>query len=115
MIMSALLVALLAACGSGPAASSVVAPAAVADANVPPAFRNDEGKLACPVMGDTIDAPEASAGHTDHNGVRYYFCCNSCEVMFADDPEKYVDGRYLREIGKMSGGTSEAAACEPTP
>lgn len=101
--------ALAAGCG---VATAPVAPSAVADANVPPAFRNDEGKLACPVMGDVVESPEKSAGHLDHAGTRYYFCCNSCQVLFEDDPEKYVDGRYLKELGKMSGGTSDAPACD---
>ena len=114
MFVSLVLVALLAACGSSAGPSSVVAPAAVADANVPAGFRNDEGKLACPVMGDVVASPEASAGHLDHGGVRYYFCCNSCQVLFEDDPEKYAEGRSLREIGKMAGGTSDAAACDPS-
>jgi hypothetical protein len=69
MFVSLVLVALLAACGSSAGPSSVVAPAAVADANVPAGFRNDEGKLACPVMGDVVASPEASAGHLDHGGV----------------------------------------------
>jgi YHS domain-containing protein len=102
---------LAAGCGT-PAAP--VTPTAAADADVPPAFRNDQGKLACPVMGDVVESPEKSAGHLDHAGVRYYFCCNSCQVMFEDDPEKYVDGRYLKELGKMSGGTSDVSACEPS-
>jgi YHS domain-containing protein len=90
------------------------APAAAEPAG-PPAFVNDEGRLACPVMGDVVASPDRSAGHVDYKGKRYYFCCNSCDQLFNEDPEKYADGRHLQEIGKMRGGTSDAPACELPP
>ena len=111
MIVAAFVAALV-ACGSGASVAKVDAPA---DATAPPAFVNDEGKLACPVMGDVVVSPERSAGHVDYDGKRYYFCCNSCDQLFNEDPEKYADGRHLREIGKLRGGTSDAPACELPP
>ena len=118
------LLAVLVGCAPGvetplspvPAVEGVpVAKAVSPEATVPPAFVNDEGKLACPVMGDVVVSPERSAGHVDYQGKRYYFCCNSCDQLFNEDPEKYADGRHLREIGKLRGGASDAPACELPP
>ncbi len=111
----------LLACGSEPAVGSAPSPspavavaaitatAAVADAAVPAGFRNGDGHLACPVMGDTVASAETAAGHVDYQGVRYYFCCNSCEVLFNAEPEKYAQGRYLNEIGVLHG--TDAGTC----
>ncbi len=103
----------LPAAPDAPAASTLTG--AGAPPAAPPAFVNDEGKLACPVMGDVVASPDRSAGHVDYKGKRYYFCCNSCDQLFNEDPEKYADGRHLQEIGKMRGGTSDAPACELPP
>ncbi len=116
----AAVVAVLVGCASSfgpeaPAAPEASVARAEAPANLPPAFVNDEGKLACPVMGDVVASPDRSAGHVDYEGKRYYFCCNSCDQLFNEDPEKYADGRHLQAVGKMRGGTSAAPACEPEP
>jgi len=42
-----------------------------------------------PVCGMTVDT--ASAAHFfDHDGTRYYFCCNGCRTKFQADPAKYL-------------------------
>ncbi|MFN7144966.1 MAG: YHS domain-containing protein [Myxococcota bacterium] len=79
-----------------PLAEGAVAPAA-ASTEVPPTFRNGAGKVACPVMGMAIDAPDKAVSYADHDGVRYFFCCDSCEKLFLDDPVAYANGRYLAE------------------
>jgi YHS domain-containing protein len=40
----------------------------------------------CPVMGRKIDRDV----FVDHEGVRVYFCCPSCDDTFRTDPEKYL-------------------------
>lgn len=110
--MASLLLVLLLGCGAEPRSEATAAPAATATAATAdpsglPAFVNDKGELACPVMGDTIASPDRAAGHTDFDGKRYYFCCNSCEHLFAENPEAYADGRHLVREGIWAGGTSE--------
>ncbi|MEN9785357.1 MAG: hypothetical protein RLZZ299_621 [Pseudomonadota bacterium] len=114
--MTLALLPLLLACAGAP---SVSAPASTPPAAALPAgltaFVNDDGKLACPVMGDVVDGPDKAAGHTDHQGKRYYFCCDSCAQLFEEQPERYADGRYLQSIGKMRAGTADTPACEDPP
>ncbi len=71
--------------------------AAVASSDVPPTFRNGAGKVACPVMGMAIDAPEDAVSYADHEGVRYFFCCDSCEKLFLESPGTYANGKYLAD------------------
>lgn len=53
-------------------------------------FRNDDGELVCPVMGDLIVSAEEAFGFQDYEGIRYYFCCGMCPDSFEADPDKYV-------------------------
>jgi YHS domain-containing protein len=76
-------------------------------ASVLPEFKDQNGRLACPVMGDIVDSPAEATSHADYQGVRYYFCCDSCEKRFAADPEAFADGRFLRQEGIWPGGTSD--------
>lgn len=70
---------------------------AATDAVAPPAFRNAAGQIACPVMGLAIAAAADAVSFADHDGVRYYFCCDSCEKLFLDAPGTYANGKYLAE------------------
>ncbi len=40
----------------------------------------------CPVNGETIDP----AIYTDHNGKRFFFCCEKCRKKFTKNPEKFI-------------------------
>jgi YHS domain-containing protein len=62
-----------------------------------PAFRNGAGAIACPVMGQVIATAADAVSYADHEGTRYYFCCDSCEKLFLEEPETYADGKYLAE------------------
>jgi YHS domain-containing protein len=62
-----------------------------------PAWRNAAGAVACPVMGMGIASPDDAVSFADHDGVRYYFCCDSCEKLFLDNPTAYANGKYVRE------------------
>ncbi|MDP2311331.1 MAG: YHS domain-containing protein [Pseudomonadota bacterium] len=77
-----------------------LADGAIASANaaseVPAAFRNGAGAVACPVMGMAIDKAEDAVSYADHEHVRYYFCCDSCEKLFLDNPGTYANGAYLK-------------------
>lgn len=55
----------------------------------PVAYTNADGELICPVMG-SVTTKETAVGHADHNGKRYYFCCDGCPQAFSADPEKYA-------------------------
>ncbi|MFZ5481705.1 MAG: hypothetical protein ACOZNI_33385 [Myxococcota bacterium] len=77
-----------------PLAEGAIASAQAAT-EVPPAFRNHAGDIACPVMGMAMKSPDDVVSFADHAGVRYFFCCDACEKMFVGDPEAYADGKYL--------------------
>jgi YHS domain-containing protein len=79
----------------------------VVAASVLPEFKNADGKLACPVMGDVVANPAEASGHADYEGVRYYFCCSSCAERFAQSPATFADGNFLRQEGIWPGGTSD--------
>lgn len=53
-------------------------------------YRNKDGKVACPVMGNAVASPDLSVGFQDYKGVRYYFCCGTCPEEFKKSPEKYI-------------------------
>jgi YHS domain-containing protein len=78
-----------------PLAEGAIASAHAAG-DVPAAFRNGAGQVACPVMGMAIKAPEDAVSYIDHAGTRYFFCCDSCEKLFLTDPATYADGAYLK-------------------
>lgn len=80
-----------------PWAAVRVAEGATQDAVAPPAFRNAAGEIACPVMGLAIASAEDAVSYADHAGVRYYFCCDSCEKLFLEEPSTYANGKYLAE------------------
>ena len=56
----------------------------------PVAFRDVDGQLKCPVMGSQIASEKEASGFSDHDGVRYYFCCGACKPKFDTDPHRYV-------------------------
>ena len=68
-------------------------------ATVLPEFKDANGRLACPVMGDVVESAAESSGYADYEGVRYYFCCSSCAEKFAQNPAAFADGKYLRQEG----------------
>ncbi len=72
-----------------------------------PEFKDDSGRLACPVMGDVVASAAESSGYADYNGVRYYFCCSSCAERFAQNPASFADGKFLRQEGIWPGATSD--------
>ncbi|MSP57010.1 MAG: YHS domain-containing protein, partial [Myxococcales bacterium] len=70
--------------------------ATAASTRTPPAaFRNAAGEVACPVMGMAMAGPDAATSYADHAGIRYFFCCDSCEKLFLEAPETYANGAYL--------------------
>ena len=68
-------------------------------ATVLPEFKDANGKLACPVMGDVVESPADATSYADYEGVRYYFCCSSCAEQFAQNPAAFAGGQYLRQEG----------------
>ena len=64
-----------------------------------PEFKDANGRLACPVMGDVVNSAAESSGSADYEGVRYYFCCSSCAERFAQNPAAFADGKFLRQEG----------------
>ena len=54
---------------------------------------NTEDVADCPVMpgSSVIKADAEAAGlFRDHDGARYWFCCDACGPLFDADPERYV-------------------------
>lgn len=66
---------------SAPAGKSAAAPVA---------YRNPEGKLLCPVMNVVIESEKDAVDFQDHEGKRYYFCCDGCPGKFRKEPAKYA-------------------------
>ena len=64
-----------------------------------PEFKDANGRLACPVMGDVVVSAAESSGYADYEGVRYYFCCISCAERFAQSPATFANGNFLRQEG----------------
>ena len=81
------------ACDHEHGAEHIVAAAAL------PEFKDANGRLACPVMGDVVVSAAESSGYADYEGVRYYFCCTSCAERFAQNPAAFADGKFLRQEG----------------
>ena len=47
-----------------------------------------------PVCG--MDVDEATETKTaEHNGKTYYFCSKGCRLDFQEDPDKYLDPKYV--------------------
>ncbi len=65
-------------------------PAPVATIGADKVVRNAEGKAYCVVMNTPVALAEADAPKAEHEGVTYYFCCESCPGMFKKDPAKYA-------------------------
>lgn len=64
--------------------------ASVATIGTDNVVRNAEGKAYCVVMKTPVTMAEADAPKAEHEGVTYYFCCESCPSMFKKDPAKYA-------------------------
>lgn len=72
------------------------------------AHRNAAGKLECPVMKSEIPSEAKAAGHSDHGGKRYYFCCAGCKPEFDKDPAKYaMAGQHDHHAGHGTPVTGE--------
>ncbi|MEX2242295.1 MAG: YHS domain-containing protein [Fimbriimonadaceae bacterium] len=56
----------------------------------PVAFTNGDGELICPVMKSVIKSENTAVGFHDHEGKRYYFCCDGCPEVFKKDPAKWA-------------------------
>lgn len=86
----------LSACSSEGSGTEPAAPSTTqtspAPATEPAAFTNEKGELMCPVMKTVIKSKEDAVGFADHDGVRYYFCCDGCPEQFKADPSKYAKG-----------------------
>jgi YHS domain-containing protein len=79
----------------------------VVAATVLPEFKDANGRLACPVMGDVVVSAAESSGYADYEGVRYYFCCVSCAERFAQNPAAFADGKFLRQEGIWPAGSQQ--------
>src|SRR3954464_9765699 len=52
-----------------------------------------------PVCGMTVD-PATAAGHFDYQGTTYHFCSQHCLHTFKADPQKFLQGKPVREAVK---------------
>lgn len=46
--------------------------------------------LYCAVSAEQVQGYAKASGYADYQGVRYYFCCPSCDQPFAKNPAKYA-------------------------
>ena len=56
-----------------------------------------EGMALDPVCGMTVDPESARANglHSSYKGVDYFFCGKGCKLDFEEDPERYLDPKYV--------------------
>jgi len=74
--------------GCSTSADVAVTPAGSAEA-VPAGItvhKNAAGKVFCPIMKAEIEDPSKAVGYVDHEGTRYYMCCESCLERAKADP-----------------------------
>lgn len=76
----------------------------------PVAFTNDKGQIICPVMGSVIESKDKAVSYQDHEGMRYYFCCDGCPDQFKNDPEKYAKKGSTEESGDAAGAGGDTGA-----
>lgn len=57
----------------------------------PVVFKTKDGKMVCPMMGVEMKDESEAVGYVDHEGTRYYMCCDACLKMGKDDPAKVAE------------------------
>jgi len=71
-----------------------------------------------PVCGMKVDPARAKASR-EHDGVKYYFCCNGCAEKFAAVPEKYLAGKVQAatraHLSNIQPAVRAAAPAKPAP
>lgn len=50
----------------------------------------DRESIVCPIMKGKLPSPSTAYGYADFEGVRYYFCHDTCPSTFAADPARYA-------------------------
>lgn len=63
-----------------------------------PTSTNAAGAMAIdPVCGMTVEPESARAKglHLQHRGADYFFCGRGCKLDFEEDPDRYLDPRYV--------------------
>ena len=102
LLASTAAIAIIAGCAGTTPTTTQTAPNKLNNNSATPvAFRNDKGQIQCPVMGSVIASEDKAISYQDHNGKRYYFCCDGCPDSFKKDPKKYEDGKALPKSGTM--------------
>ncbi len=76
----------------------------------PIAFTNDKGQIICPVMGSVIEDKSKAVGYQDHEGMRYYFCCDGCPDQFKNDPDKYAKKESAEGSGDTASGSGDTGS-----
>ena len=61
-------------------------------------------KVTDPVCGMSLD-PEKAAAREDYGGWVYFFCSNSCHLLFRLSPERFVHKPKVALTGEAAGGT----------
>jgi Cu+-exporting ATPase len=67
-----------------------------------------------PVCGMTVD-PASAAHFFDHEGARYYFCCNGCRAKFQADPAKYLTKRVAAPAPAQAAPKGAEYTCPMHP
>src|SRR5579875_1498666 len=63
-----------------------------------------------PVCGMIVDEHTA-AGHTNHEGTTYHFCCPRCQKQFEADPPKYLNRKTSLPV--VSNDSCGCGCAEP--
>ena len=54
--------------------------------------------LYCPVGKEALPSYAKASDYVDHDGVRWYMCCDGCGGPFAKEPNKYLVGGIEKQI-----------------
>jgi Cu+-exporting ATPase len=61
-------------------------------------------KVTDPVCGMSLD-PEKAVAREDHGGWVYFFCSNSCHLLFKQSPERFAQKHKVAPPGEAAGDT----------
>ena len=61
-------------------------------------------KVTDPVCGMSLD-PEKAAAREDYGGWVYFFCSNSCHLLFKQSPERFAQKHGAAPPGGAAGDT----------
>lgn len=89
---------LLSGCGGDATTAGGPPPEPAGTATTAGLLPADATEARCPVMaGNKVDIQKATTSglYADHEGNRYFFCCEGCPEQFKADPAKFAGADHI--------------------